>query len=226
MTHSISLDIEAALAKADPCLARAMDAVIARQGRVRIAPSCTPPFEALVRAVVYQSISGKVAAVIFSRLKQAMGDPITPEKILRVSSASIHAVGLSNAKTNTIQNLATWFTANRKTAVALPQQTDDAIVQALKGIAGIGTWTINVLLIFNLGRLDVLPAGDIGIRRGVQLIYGLGQVASATMVREKAELWRPYRSIASMYVWRAMKLKLGPEDIRKEANDDHCSPSR
>jgi DNA-3-methyladenine glycosylase II len=164
--------------------------------------------------------------VIFSRLKQAMGDPITPEKILRVSSASIHAVGLSNAKTNTIQNLATWFTANRKTAVALPQLADDAIVQALKGIAGIGTWTINVLLIFNLGRLDVLPAGDIGIRRGVQLIYGLGQVASATMVREKAELWRPYRSIASMYVWRAMKLKLGPEDIRKEANDDHCSPSR
>ena len=215
MTHSHSHDIEASLAKADPLLARAMDAVIARQGPVQVAPSRTPAFEALVRAVVYQSMSGKSAAVIFSRLKQAMGDTVTPSKTLGTPSASILSAGLSGAKTNTIRNLATWFIAHRKTGAAIPQLADDDIAQALMGIPGIGAWTINVLLIFNLGRLDVLPAGDIGIRRGVQLIYGLGKIASTAMVRERAELWRPYRSIASMYVWQAMKLKLGPEDLKK-----------
>jgi DNA-3-methyladenine glycosylase II len=207
-------DMEATLARADPALARAMDAVIARQGPVHIAPSHTPPFEALVRAVIYQSISSKAAAAIFSRLKHILNDAITPAKILEASS-SVLDIGLSNAKANAIRNLAAWFTANRKMAAALSGLADDDIVQALTGIPGIGAWTVNVFLIFNLGRLDVLPAGDSGIRRGVQLIYGLGEIASATTVREKAELWRPYRSVASMYVWQAMKLKLGPSDLKK-----------
>ena len=84
---------------------------------------------------------------------------------------------------------------------------------ALTGIAGIGAWTANVFLIFDLGRLDVMPAADLGIRRGVQLVYGLKGVATARQVQEKALLWRPYRSIASVYLWNAIKLKIAPNDL-------------
>ena len=218
MKHAASSNIESVLAKADPALARAIEAVIARQGPVKLAPSHTPPFEALVRAVVYQSLSGKAAAAIFTKLKQAIGNTITPMNILATSPASILDAGLSNAKARTIHNLATWFVANKKLATALPQMADEDILHALTGIAGIGAWTVNVLLIFNFGRPDVLPVADIGIRRGVQLIYGLIEIASTRTVQEKAELWRPYRSIASMYVWQAMKLKLGPTDLEEGRN--------
>ena len=218
MKHAASSNIESVLAKADPALARAIEAVIARQGPVKLAPSHTPPFEALVRAVVYQSLSGNVAAAILTKLKQAIGNTITPVNILATSPASILDAGLSNAKARTIQNLATWFVSNEKQATALPQMADEDIFHTLTGIAGIGAWTVNVLLIFNFGRPDVLPVADIGIRRGVQLIYGLIEIASTRMVQEKAELWRPYRSIASMYVWQAMKLKLGPTDLEEGRN--------
>jgi DNA-3-methyladenine glycosylase II len=218
MKHAASSNIESVLAKADPALARAIEAVIARQGPVKLAPSHTPPFEALVRAVVYQSLSGNVAAAILTKLKQAIGNTITPVNILATSPASILDAGLSNAKARTIHNLATWFVSNEKLAAALPQMADEDIFHALTGIVGIGAWTVNVLLIFNFGRPDVLPVADIGIRRGVQLIYGLIEIASTRMVQEKAELWRPYRSIASMYVWQAMKLKLGPTDLEEGRN--------
>jgi DNA-3-methyladenine glycosylase II len=218
MKHAASSNIESVLAKADPALARAIEAVIARQGPVKLAPSHTPPFEALVRAVVYQSLSGNVAAAILTKLKQAIGNTITPVNILATSPASILDAGLSNAKARTIHNLATWFVYNEKLATALPQMADEDIFHALTGIAGIGAWTVNVLLIFNFGRPDVLPVADSGIRRGVQLIYGLIEIASTRMVQEKAELWRPYRSIASMYVWQAMKLKLGPTDLEEGRN--------
>ena len=218
MKHAASSNIESVLAKADPALARAIEAVIARQGPVKLAPSHTPPFEALVRAVAYQSLSGKVAAAIFTKLKQAIGNTITPVNILATSPASILDTGLSNAKARTIHNLATWFVSNEKQATALPQMADEDIFHTLTGIAGIGAWTVNVLLIFNFGRPDVLPVADIGIRRGVQLIYGLIEIASTRTVQEKAELWRPYRSIASMYVWQAMKLKLGPTDLEEGRN--------
>jgi DNA-3-methyladenine glycosylase II len=200
--------IEANLARADPALGRVIDAVTARQGSLRLTRSRTTPFEALVRAVVYQSISGKVAGVIFSRLKGTMAGVVTPAKILGLPQTSIASAGLSDAKVATIRRLAEWFTANPEMAALLPQLPDGDIVQALTSIAGIGAWTVNVLLIFNLGRLDVLPAADHGIRRGVQLTYGLKKIASPKLVRAKAEFWRPYRSIASMYLWNAVKLKL------------------
>jgi DNA-3-methyladenine glycosylase II len=213
MTQATPLDIEADLARADPALGRAIDAVIARTGRPRIVPSSATPFEALVRAVVYQSISGKAAAVIFSRLKQIVGGAFAPAKILAVPQISLMMAGLSKAKLNAIRSLAEWFTANRQMAKTLPELPDEDVIRALTGIAGVGAWTVNVLLIFNLGRLDVLPAADLGIRRGVQLIYGLEKIATPKTVHEKAECWRPHRSIASMYLWNAVKLKLDSGDL-------------
>lgn len=205
---------EDALAALDPKLGKVIAAVIARIGRQVIAPSHATPFEALVRAIVYQSVSGKAAATIFCRLRQTVGRPLNPAKVLRLTESSLSTVGLSNAKLRAILNLAEWFAANRKIAKALPDLPDEEVVAALTGIAGIGAWTANVFLIFNLGRLDVMPASDLGIRRGVQLVDGLDDVATPKQVHEKAELWRPYRSLASIYLWNAVKLRLSANDLQ------------
>jgi DNA-3-methyladenine glycosylase II len=206
-------DIETELAQADPALGRVIAAVIARIGQQRIKPSRAAPFEALARAVIYQSVSEKAAVAIFARLKETVGGPLAPAKILAMPQGSMMAVGLSKSKANAIRNLAAWFAANPKTAEALPELSDDDVVKALTAVAGIGAWTVNVFLIFNLGRHDVMPASDLGIRRGVQLVYGLEDVASPKQVHEKAQCWRPYRSIASIYLWNAVKLKVGPGDL-------------
>lgn len=207
------MDFEGELTKADPALGRVIAAVIGRIGEQRITPSRAAPFEALVRAIVYQSVSGKAAAVIFARLKRAVGGTVDPAMILAMPEDSIAPVGLSKSKTRTVRNLAEWFAANRKMAKALPELPDEAVIAALTGISGIGAWTANVFLIFGLGRLDVMPAADLGIRRGVQLVYAFKDAATPKQVHEKALLWRLYRSIASIYLWNAVKLKIAPDDL-------------
>ncbi len=97
----------------------------------------------------------------------------------------------------------------------MPTLADDKIVETLSAVAGIGLWTVNVFLIFNLGRLDVMPAADLGIRRGVQLTDGLRAIATPKQVLDRSMAWRPYRSIASIYLWQAAKLKLGPNDLNQ-----------
>jgi DNA-3-methyladenine glycosylase II len=212
-TATPPLDFEAELAKADPALGRAIAAVVGRIGQQRITPSRAAPFEALVRAIVYQSVSGKAAAAIFTRLKQAVGGTFSPTKILAMSEHSLASEGLSKSKSRAVLNLAEWFATNRKMAKALPDLPDEEVLAALTGIAGIGAWTANVFLIFDLGRLDVMPAADLGIRRGVQLVYRLKDVATPKQVHEKALLWRPHRSIASIYLWNAAKLKIAADDL-------------
>jgi DNA-3-methyladenine glycosylase II len=213
MTPLHSPDIEAELSQADPKLGRVIDAVIARIGRQRVTPSRSSPFEALVRAVVYQSVSGKAAAAIFARLKETVDGAFTPAGILALPPDSLTAAGLSKSKMGSIRGLAEWFAANRGMAKALAALPDEQVIEALTGIRGIGQWTVNVFLIFNLGRLDVMPTSDLGIRRGVQLVDALEHVATTRQVHEKAELWRPYRSIASIYLWNAVKAKIRPHDL-------------
>jgi DNA-3-methyladenine glycosylase II len=205
--------IENRLALADPALGRVIDAVNARIGPQRIAPSRAAPFEALVRAVVYQSIAATAAEPIYARLKQAAGSPFTPKKVLALRAQSLTRAGLSKAKAHTIRGLAEWFAAHRKRATALPALSDAEVLETLTSLPGIGAWTVNVFLIFNLGRLDVMPAADLGIRRGVQLTDGLGAIATPRQVLERAQAWSPYRSIASIYLWQATKLKLRPSDL-------------
>jgi DNA-3-methyladenine glycosylase II len=208
--------IEKRLTAADPALGRIISAVIARIGPQRVAPSRTSPFEALVRAVVYQSVSGKAAAAIFARLSEVVTKPLTPSKILALRTQALTKAGLSRTKARTIRELARWFTSNRKLAKALRELPDDEVIDLLSKIPGIGAWTVNVLLIFNLGRLDVMPAVDSGIRRGVQLADGLHVIATPKQVIQRSQVWTPYRSLASIYLWQATKLKLGPSDLVQE----------
>jgi DNA-3-methyladenine glycosylase II len=225
--QTLERNVEDALAAADPKLGRVIAAVIARNGPQQITPSrVTSPFEALARAIVYQSVSGKAAAAIFSRLRERVGRPFSPAKVLAITDRSILTVGLSKGKTRAIRNLAEWFAADPKTAKALAGLPDDEVVGALTSIAGIGAWTTNVFLIFNLGRLDVMPASDRGIRRGVQLAYKLREIATPRQVQQKAELWRPYRSIASIYLWTAVKLRLSAVDLRGQSGHRQFGHSR
>jgi DNA-3-methyladenine glycosylase II len=157
----------------DPKLGRLIDAVIAAAGRQNVPDSKASPFEALVRAVIYQSIAAKAAEAIYHRLKEKLGGKLRPAKVVALTSRQIGAVGLSTSKARTIRELATWFATNRKPARQLPTMSDEDVVTTLTSIAGIGAWTVNVFLIFNLRRPDVMPAVDLGLRRGVQLIYGL-----------------------------------------------------
>ena len=208
------LTVEKQLTKADPALGRVIAAVVARIGPQRIAPARASPFEALARAVIHQSVSAKAAAAIFGRLNAAVTGPLTPSKIAVLMPRALMKTGLSSAKVRTIRELARWFISNRKLARSLPTLPDNEIVEHLTAIPGVGVWTANVLLIFNLGRLDVLPTADRGIRRGVQLMNGLRGIATPKQVLERSRAWRPYRSIASIYLWQAMKLKIGPNDLK------------
>jgi DNA-3-methyladenine glycosylase II len=171
------LTIEDRLVRGDPSLGALIIVVRSRIGVQRIKPSPGSPFEALVRAVVYQSVSGKAAASIFARLRKSIGRRLTPASINGMRPQVLVGVGLSGAKVRAIRELARWFAANGDVARKLHRLPDAEIVERLTALPGIGTWTVNVLLIFNLGRLDVMPVADLGIRRGVQLLDGLGSAA-------------------------------------------------
>jgi DNA-3-methyladenine glycosylase II len=209
-------DFEKYLSKKDPALGRVIKLVrAARRSPVRAPVSRDSPFEALVRAIVYQRVSASAGETVYSRLEQIARGKLTPQKILVLTIAGIRTAGLATSKATYILNVAKWFSENPTRANRLRSMSEDEIVESLTPISGIGLWTVNVLLVFNLGRLDVAPAPDLIIRRISQLVYGLRSVPSADFVRKKAEAWRPYRSIASMYLWQAAKLKLTPADIRR-----------
>jgi DNA-3-methyladenine glycosylase II len=207
------IDIEQALTKADPDLGRLINAVVPKLGLLRITPSKVSSFEALTRAVIYQQMSNASAAAIYKRLKSTIGSNFTSKKLTSMTPDELRVTGISSQKAKYIHHLAEWFTANASIVKNLPVMSNDEIIKALTAISGIGVWTANVFLIFNLARLDVVPASDLGIQRGVQLIYGLEGLPSPELVHQKARLWAPYQSIASMYIWQAVKLKISAADL-------------
>ena len=210
-------DIERYLSKKDPSLGRVIKIVRAARGELlRPLPSTDNPFQALVRAVIYQRVSEASGATVFSRLKGIAGGTLTPAKILSLSVKRIQKAGLAQSKAMYILNLAKWFDANPKIAKKVPSMSDEQIISSLTSISGIGVWTVNVLLVFNLGRLDVAPAPDAVIRGIARIVYGLKAQPSVEFIKEKMATWRPYRSIATMYLYQAGKLKLTPADIRRE----------
>ena len=166
-------------------------------------------FEALTRSIVYQQLAGRAALAIHQRLLGAFprSRHPRPDQILSLSDEQIRAIGLSQAKTVAMRDLATWadngeIPTNRQ----LAQMGDEEIVEKLCAVKGIGPWTVQMLLIFYLGRPDVLPATDLGIRKGFQYTYQHPALSSAKEILSFGQRWRPYRSVASWYLWRASYL--------------------
>jgi DNA-3-methyladenine glycosylase II len=210
-----AIDIERYLSRRDPDLGRAIAIVRAARGDVVRPPRPTDsPFQALVRAVIYQRSSEASGQTVFGKLEKVAGGKLTPANVAALSPARVEKVGMPLAKARYVKNVASWFVENAGTARRLKTMSNQEIYDALMGIVGLGTWSINVLLVFNLGRLDVEPAIDPVIRKIAQKIYGLDQFPSASFVSGKVAKWRPYRSIATMYLYQLGKLKVSAAEIR------------
>ena len=190
------------LSRRDP----ALRPFIKRHSPCRLCPH-TRHFETLVDAIISQQLSTKVAEVILNRFK-ALYAPARfprPDQILATPDETIRAVGMSNGKVSFIKDLAARTADGAIKLNRLSRMGDDEIIEMLTRVKGIGVWTAHMFLIFSLGRLDVLPVGDLGIRRGVQRLYGFDHLPNAEEIEQVADAngWRPYCSVASWYLWRS-----------------------
>jgi DNA-3-methyladenine glycosylase II len=207
-TSSLPFDLRAAiehLSSNDPLLAK----VIEGAAEFRIRPDATEsPYEVLLKSISYQSISGKAAATIFGRIKAlgSGGRAPAPEEMLRLRKPVLRKAGLSGAKIVAMKDLA------RKTIDGLVPSHDEALklsdeelVERLTAVRGIGAWTVEMFLIFRLGRPDVLPIHDLGVKKGWSVTYGKKHMPKPKELLAFGERWRPYRTVASWYMWRAFE---------------------
>lgn len=193
----------AILSERDPVLRR----LVARAGPVRVSPPTESHFAALVRAILYQQLAGAAARAIHGRLLAALGGEVTPKRLLSLSSQTLRAVGLSASKAASMQDLATKILNGSVVLypAALRGRSDDEIVATLTGVRGIGTWTAQMFLMFQLRRLDVWPSGDLGVRKGFGLAWGM-PTPTPKQLKTLGDAYRPYRSVVAWYCWRAAEL--------------------
>jgi DNA-3-methyladenine glycosylase II len=207
------------LSRVDRQLAR----IIAKSGACRLQQETTQSiFEALLESIIYQQLNGKVAATITARVKALFpentkrlrtrrglvaGFP-TPEQILGASEELLRSAGLSRNKMLAIRDLAAKaLDGTVPTVKQAHRMSDDELIERLTAVRGIGRWTVEMLLIFRLGRLDVLPVGDYGVRMGFAKMRKLAELPKPKELAAYGEKWKPHRSVASWYLWRAAEMK-------------------
>ena len=188
------------LRQSDPVLGGIID----RVGPCRMT-YIEPVFGSLVRSIVFQQLSGKAAGTIFGRLVAATGEPIRPKAILALDFDQLRAVGISKQKATYIRDLAEKTASGEVVFEHFPELPDEEVLDRLVHVKGIGTWTVQMFLIFALRRPNVLPTGDLGIRNAVQKAYDLDAPATAAQIEEIGSKWKPYCSVASWYLWRSLE---------------------
>ncbi|MBU6348173.1 MAG: DNA-3-methyladenine glycosylase, partial [Actinomycetales bacterium] len=167
-------------------------------------PSKNSHYESIVYAVVSQQLSTKAADTISRRLVELVGSPLEPKKLLKFTDEQLRSVGLSGAKTRTIREFSEAVHSGDLDLVELENHPDDHVVAELSKLWGIGRWTAEMCMMFRMGRLDVWPAGDLGVRNGFARIYGLDEAPSEKEIVSMADHLRPYRSVVAWYCWRAL----------------------
>ena len=166
-------------------------------------------FDHLVRAIVYQQLAGKAAATIYGRVQALYGGrPPTPAELAATSAARLRRAGLSRQKLGYLKDLARLVARGRLALEALDSLPDEAVIEALTAVRGVGVWTAQMFLMFRLGRLDVLPVLDLGIQKGMRQAYKLRRLPNPKQMERIAASWRPYRSVACWYLWRATEVTL------------------
>lgn len=206
MSHSRGFDVDAAhahLAKSDRKLAR----WIRRLEPVGPDPRWSKPFDtvdALARAILYQQLSGKAAATIVGRVEAACGRKRLDARAFEaVDDATLRACGVSGNKALALRDLALRDARGEIPKLArLARMADDEIIDTLTAVRGIGRWTVEMLLMFRLGRPDILPVDDLGIRKGAMRVDGLEEMPRPRSLAERGERWGPYRTLAGLYLWR------------------------
>ena len=202
------------LSKADPVLAR----IIAEVGALGIQPR-RERFQALVRNIVFQQLAGAAANAIYGRfvgLFRGVEFP-SPEQVLAKSDAELRSVGLSEKKVLYIKDLAAHVRDGKLNFHRFHRMTDEEIIADLTRVKGIGRWTAEIFLMFNLGRPDVMPADDLGVQNAVRRHYRMRQRPNRKRLLKHAERWRPYRTAAAWYLWRSLRIVL-PEAGAKPAS--------
>lgn len=184
-----------------------MLALMARIGRCRLDERVAPDaFSALARAVTAQQVSAKAARTVFGRLTALMpAAALSPVAVLALEPDVLCATGLGPTKTRCLRGLAERIQDGRLPMTRLSVMSNDAIVDALTDVPGIGRWTAEVFLMFQLGRLDVFPAGDLALQTAVQRVYRRRRRPTPAEARRFAERWRPFRSVACWYLWRTIE---------------------
>ena len=185
-----------------------MAELIARSRRYNIMPAVSiRPFDALAESIAYQQLSGKAAATIFGRVRALYPKRkwLDPEQLLATPDQTLRAAGLSRAKTAALKDLAAkTIDGTVPSGRALIRMTDDEIIARLTTVRGIGRWTVEMLLLFDLGRPDVWPVDDYGVRKGFARTFRRRKLPTPKQLMKFGEKWRPYRSAAAWYFWRAL----------------------
>lgn len=214
MTDALTAQASRAFSEADFARARRilmrrdpkLGAVIKRVGRCRLADGRThDPFASLVRVIMGQQLSGKAADTIHGRLV-ALAEPsggITPSTIRALDATALRGVGVSSQKIKYLYDLSDHVSDGRLDLHALDGHPDEEVIARITAVKGLGRWSAEMFLMFRLNRPDILPVGDLGIVKGMQRLFGMKRRPSEKTMTRLAEPWRPYRSVASWYVWRA-----------------------
>ncbi|HEY1285918.1 MAG TPA: DNA-3-methyladenine glycosylase [Solirubrobacterales bacterium] len=198
-----------ALAAADPT----MGALIERVGEIDIATRLrrrkeerpADAYGALLRAIVGQQLSTKAARTIYGRVCELFGGSTpTPEQLLEASETDLRGAGLSGRKVEYIRDLAAHVISGELELDRLGDLSDEEVIEEIVAVRGLGQWTAEMFLLFHLERPDVLSGGDLGIRKAIQIEYGLDEMPTPQRVVEIGEPWRPHRSLASLYLWESL----------------------
>ena len=198
-----------ALAAADPTMAELIERVgevdIATRMKRRKEERPEDPYGALLRAIVGQQLSTKAARTIYLRVVDLFGGTTpTPEQLLEATEEDLRACGLSGRKTEYVRDLARHVVSGELELDRFEQLADEEVIEEIVAVRGLGQWTAEMFLLFHLQRPDVLSGGDLGIRKAIQIEYGLEEMPPPRRVIEIGEPWRPYRSLASLYLWESL----------------------
>jgi DNA-3-methyladenine glycosylase II len=190
------------LKNADPVLRD----IIERVGAYRIEYG-EPVFHSLAEAIVYQQLNGKAAFTIFKRFAALAGEPLTPEGILKLTDAQMRGAGLSKQKTSYLRDLAERTKRGELNFANLANLPDEAVIEQLTQVKGIGVWTAHMFLMFSLRRPNVLPTGDFGVKMAIKRHYRKRKPPDPKQMEKIAKCWEPFRSVACWYLWRSLDIK-------------------
>jgi len=188
-----------------------MAVCIARVGPCLIRPGLGDYFSALVRAIAYQQLAGKAAMAIHGRFVQSIGGGVTPEAVMATPEAALRAAGMSAAKTASIRDLAAKVLDGTVPLDGIEGYSDEEIIERLVLVRGIGRWTAEMFLLFELRRLDVWPVDDFAVRKGYARIHQLAEPPSPRELATLGDTYRPWRSVAAWYCWRGSETTFLPE---------------
>ena len=171
-------------------------------------PITENPYESLVEAIITQQLSGKAADSISARFRDIYGKFPKPADVLKTSDGKLRKAGLSYMKVSYIKDLSNKVESKELRLSHMKNLTDEEVIEQLTIVKGIGRWTAEMFLIFSLGRQDVLPVGDLGLKKGIQRLYSLSELPEKEEMEKIAQKWRPYRSVATWYLWRNLSFNV------------------